>query len=46
MAELPFMASENILMALVKSGGNRQEGHEKLRVLSHEAGARVKQVSF
>merc|ERR1712227_339483 len=43
MAELPFMASENILMALVKSGGNRQEGHEKLRVLSHEAGARVKQ---
>jgi len=41
--ELPFMASENILMALVKAGGNRQEGHEKLRVLSQKAGDRVKQ---
>ena len=37
------MASENILMALVKAGGNRQEGHEKLRVLSQQAGDRVKQ---
>lgn len=37
------MASENILMALVKAGGNRQDGHEKLRVLSQQAGARVKQ---
>ena len=30
-------------MAIVKLGGNRQDAHEKLRVLSHEAGARVKQ---
>lgn len=40
--ELPFMATENILMALVKKGGDRQILHEKLRELSHEAGNRVK----
>ena len=34
-AELPFMATENIIMAMVKkSGGDRQECHEKIRVLS------------
>ena len=64
MQELPFMASENLLMAFVKvkhvlfvlplkyiglifminqSGGNRQDGHERIRVLSQEAGAQVKQ---
>ena len=42
MAELPFMASENILMDAVKRGGNRQELHERIRVLSQEAGANVK----
>lgn len=41
--ELPFMASENIIMAMVKAGANRQECHEKLRVLSQAAGMRVKQ---
>jgi len=41
-AELPFMATENIIMAMVQKGGNRQECHEKIRVLSHEAGANVK----
>jgi adenylosuccinate lyase len=41
--ELPFMATENIIMGMVKAGGNRQECHEKIRVLSHEAGAQVKQ---
>lgn len=41
--ELPFMATENIIMAMVKAGGNRQECHENIRVLSHEAGAVVKQ---
>lgn len=40
--ELPFMAAENILMASVKAGGSRQEAHEKFRVLSQEAGSRVK----
>ncbi len=43
MAELPFMATENILMECVKAGGDRQELHERLRVLSKEAGARVKE---
>ncbi|MCC9605623.1 adenylosuccinate lyase [Blastopirellula sp. JC732] len=40
--ELPFMASENILMAAVKAGGDRQELHEKIRVHSINAGAIVK----
>ncbi len=37
------MATENIIMAVVKSGGDRQECHEKIRVLSHQAGAVVKE---
>lgn len=41
--ELPFMASENIIMAMVKAGGNRQECHEEVRVLSQEAANKVKQ---
>ncbi|XP_028151728.1 adenylosuccinate lyase [Diabrotica virgifera virgifera] len=41
--ELPFMSAENIIMAMVKKGGDRQICHEKIRVLSHEAGAQVKQ---
>jgi adenylosuccinate lyase len=41
-AELPFMASENILMAAVKAGGNRQELHEKIRLHAQAAGAEVK----
>ncbi|XP_030369200.1 adenylosuccinate lyase [Scaptodrosophila lebanonensis] len=41
--ELPFMSTENIIMAMVKAGGDRQECHEKIRVLSQEAGAQVKQ---
>jgi adenylosuccinate lyase len=42
-AELPFMATENILMAGVKAGGSRQELHEKIRLHSHAAAAQVKQ---
>lgn len=42
MAELPFMATENIIMAAVKKGGDRQELHEDIRVLSMEAGKNVK----
>jgi adenylosuccinate lyase len=42
-AELPFMATENILMAAVKEGGNRQAVHEKIRQHSQEAAAQVKQ---
>ncbi|CAB0002985.1 unnamed protein product [Nesidiocoris tenuis] len=40
--ELPFMATENIIMAVVQAGGDRQVCHEKIRVLSQEAGAQVK----
>jgi adenylosuccinate lyase len=43
-AELPFMATENILMAAVKAGGSRQVIHEKIRQHSHEAAAQVKQL--
>lgn len=42
MAELPFMASENIMMDAVKKGGDRQELHEKIRTYAMEAGAVVK----
>ncbi|MBR4184044.1 MAG: adenylosuccinate lyase [Lachnospiraceae bacterium] len=42
MSEIPFMATENIMMDAVKHGGNRQELHEKIRVLSMEAGKTVK----
>ena len=42
MAELPFMATENILMDAVKAGGDRQELHERIRELSMEAGKTVK----
>ncbi|MFA5424680.1 MAG: adenylosuccinate lyase [Phycisphaerae bacterium] len=41
-AELPFMATENILMAAVKAGGNRQELHEKIRLHSQAAAGQVK----
>lgn len=41
--ELPFMSAENLIMAMVKKGGDRQICHEKIRVLSQEAGAQVKQ---
>ncbi|MBR1864766.1 MAG: adenylosuccinate lyase [Ruminococcus sp.] len=43
MAELPFMATENILMSEVKKGGNRQKLHEVIRQLSMQAGRRVKE---
>ena len=42
MSELPFMATENIMMDAVKAGGDRQELHEKIRQLSMEAGKNVK----
>lgn len=42
MSELPFMATENIMMDAVKAGGDRQEIHEKIRRLSMEAGKNVK----
>lgn len=43
MAELPFMATENIMMDAVKAGGDRQELHERIRQLSMEAGRVVKE---
>ena len=43
MSELPFMATENIMMDAVKAGGDRQELHEKIRTLSMEAGRNVKE---
>jgi adenylosuccinate lyase len=42
-AELPFMATENLLMAAVKAGGDRQDLHERIRRHSHEAARQVKQ---
>lgn len=42
-SELPFMATENIMMDAVKAGGDRQELHEKIRELSMEAGKHVKE---
>ncbi|MBX3392069.1 MAG: adenylosuccinate lyase [Phycisphaeraceae bacterium] len=42
MAELPFMATENILMACVRAGGDRQHYHELIRVHAQAAGMRVK----
>lgn len=44
--ELPFMCTENIIMEMVKKGQSRQECHEKIRILSHEASANVKQKGF
>merc|ERR1711977_291327 len=41
--ELPFMATENVIMRMVEKGASRQETHEQIRVLSHQAGAVVKQ---
>jgi len=43
MSELPFMATENIMMDAVKRGGDRQELHERIRELSMEAGRNVKE---
>ena len=43
MDELPFLATENILMEAVKAGGDRQDLHERIRVHAQAAGARVKQ---
>ena len=43
MSELPFMATENIMMDAVKAGGDRQELHERIRTLSMEAGKNVKE---
>ncbi|MDO4284941.1 MAG: adenylosuccinate lyase [Eubacteriales bacterium] len=43
MSELPFMATENIMMDAVKAGGDRQEMHERIRELSMQAGRRVKE---
>ena len=43
LSELPFMATENIMMDAVKAGGDRQELHERIRELSMEAGKNVKE---
>ena len=43
MSELPFMATENIMMDAVTAGGDRQELHERIRELSMEAGRNVKE---
>lgn len=40
------MAMENVIVAVVKAGGNRQECHEKIRVLSHQAGRQVKELGL
>ncbi len=45
-AELPFMATENIMMSAVKAGGDRQELHERIRELSMEAGRNVKELGL
>ncbi len=42
-AELPFMATENILMVAVRGGGDRQDLHERIRKHSQEAAKQVKQ---
>ena len=44
MSELPFMATENIMMDAVKAGGDRQELHERIRELSMIAGRNVKEL--
>jgi len=44
--ELPFMATENILMEAVKNGGDRQELHESIRIYSMEAGRQVKELGL
>lgn len=46
MREIPFMASENIMMAAVKKGGDRQELHEKIRTYSMKAASRVKEMGL
>ena len=46
MEELPFMASENIMMDAVKRGGDRQRLHERIRVHSLEAGRNVKELGL
>ncbi|MCP1103410.1 adenylosuccinate lyase [Aequitasia blattaphilus] len=46
LSELPFMATENIMMDAVKAGGDRQELHERIRELSMEAGRNVKELGL